>query len=68
MIRIEPILRISLMADVAKEITNGFEECDIILNIRGMCWFHCKKATDKQLLKVHDNDKKSQIIQCIITL
>ena len=56
------------MADVAKEITNGFEECDIILNIRGMCWFHCKKATDKQLLKVHDNDKKSQIIQCIITL
>ena len=33
-----------------------------------MFWFHCKKATDKQLLKVLDDEKKSEIIQYIIAL
>ena len=68
MIHVDPILRISLMADAAGAITNGFNESDIVIIIRGMCWFHCKKACDKQLLKVHDKDKRSDLIQGIVTL
>jgi hypothetical protein len=68
MIHVDPILRISLMADAAGAITNGFNESDIVIIIRGMCWFHCKKSCDKQLLKVHDKDKRSDLIQGIVTL
>ncbi len=46
MIHVDPILRISLMADAAGAITNGFNESDIVIIIRGMCWFHCKKSCD----------------------
>ena len=67
MIHVDPILRISLMADAAGAITNGFNESDIVIIIRGMCWFHYKKACDKQLLKVHDKDKRSDFIQGIVT-
>ena len=68
MVHIDPIIRISLMADAAKAITNGFNESEIKIFIRGMCWFHCKKACDKQIVKVHDENKRSDIIQGIITL
>jgi hypothetical protein len=56
------------MADAAGAITNGFNESDIVIINRGMCWFHCKKACDKQLLKIHDKDKRSDLIQGIVTL
>jgi hypothetical protein len=68
MIHVDPILRISLMVDAAGAITNGFNESDIVIIIRGMCSFHCKKSCDKQLLKVHDKDKRSDLIQGIVTL
>jgi hypothetical protein len=56
------------MEDAAGAITNGFNESDIAIIIRGMCWFHCKKSYDKQLLKVLDKDKRSDLIQGIVTL
>jgi hypothetical protein len=68
MIHVDPILRISLMADAAGAITNGFNESVIIIIIRGMCWFHCKKSCYKQLLKLHDKDKRSDLIQGFVTL
>ena len=39
------------MADAAGAITNGIEEADITIIVRGMCWFHCKKSIDKQIVK-----------------
>ena len=36
MIHVDPILRISLMADAAGAITNGFNESDIVIIIRGI--------------------------------
>jgi hypothetical protein len=39
MVSIAKIDRISIMADAAEAITNGIEETDIIIIIRGMCWF-----------------------------
>jgi hypothetical protein len=48
MVSIAKIDRISIMADAAEAITNGIEESGIIIIIRGMCWFHCKKSVDKQ--------------------
>ena len=56
------------MADAAAAITNGITESTIIIIIRGMCWFHCKKATDRQIVKVKDESKRSTIIQSIICL
>ena len=50
MASIPVIERISLMADDAGSITNGFNESFIQIIIRGMCWFHCKKAADRQLI------------------
>ncbi len=46
LVSIPVIERISLMADAAGAITNGIEEADIIIKVRGMCWFHCKKSVD----------------------
>ena len=40
---------ISLMADAAGAITNGFAESGFALNKRGMCWFHAKSAIDKKV-------------------
>ena len=62
------IERISLMADVAKAITNGIEESGITIIIRGMCWFHCKKSVDKHIVKIKAKDKRSAIITSIISL
>jgi uncharacterized protein YneR len=68
MVSIAKIDRISIMADAAEAITNGIEESDIIIIIRGMCWFHCKKSVDKQIIKVKDSNKRSASITSIICL
>ena len=68
MLFIPRIERISLMANAAEAITNGIEESGIIIIIRGMCWFHCKKSVDKQIIKIKDKDKRSAIITSIISL
>ena len=68
MVSIAKIDRISIMADAAEAITNGIEESGIIIIIRGMCWFHCKKSVDKQINKVNNNNKRSAIITSIICL
>ena len=68
MVSVPVIERISLMADAAGSITNGFNESTIQIIIRGMCWFHCKKATDRQLIRIKKLEKRSEIIQCIIVL
>jgi hypothetical protein len=68
MVSIVKIDRISIMADAAEAITNGIEESGIIIIIRGMCWFHCKKSVDKQIIKVKDSNKRSAIITSIICL
>jgi len=68
LVSIPVIERISLMADAAGAITNGIEEADITIIVRGMCWFHCKKSIDKQIVKIKNLDKKSDIIQCICIL
>jgi hypothetical protein len=62
MVSIVKIDRISIMADAAEAITNGIEESGIIIIIIGMCWFHCKKSVDKQIIKVKDSNKRSAII------
>ena len=46
------------MDDAAEAITNGIEESGIIIIIRGMCWFHCKKSVDKQIIEVKDSNKR----------
>ncbi len=38
------------MADAAEAIINGIDGSDIIIITRGMCWFHCKKSVDKQII------------------
>jgi hypothetical protein len=58
MVSIAKIDRISIMADAAEAITNGIEESGIIIIIRGMCWFHCKKSVDKQIIEVKDSNKR----------
>jgi hypothetical protein len=44
LVSIPVIERISLMADAAGAITNGIEEADITIIVRGMCWFHGKRV------------------------
>ena len=68
MIFIARIERISLMADAAGAITNGFNESSILIIIKGICRLHCKKAVDTQVLRIRNEEKRSNIIQGIITL
>jgi hypothetical protein len=58
MVSFAKIDRISIMDDAAEAITNGIEESGIIIIIRGMCWFHCKKSVDKQIIEVKDSNKR----------
>ena len=39
---LEPLSKISLMAENAESITNGLENSELDKNVRGNCWFHVK--------------------------
>jgi len=49
MLGLEPLNKISLMADAAGAIGNGFQESKMDSGVRGTCWFHCKKSVDKKV-------------------
>ena len=62
-------LGLSLMADAADSITNGFKESFVgSTGVRGVCWFHVKKAVDKHLNCVKDLNKRQEIISDIVSL
>lgn len=54
-----------LVADSASAITNGFKKV-FDLSKRVFCWFHVKKAFDKELNKISDKNIKNQITNDII--
>jgi hypothetical protein len=65
---LEPLPKLTLMADAAQSISNGFVESELDCGIRGICWFHCKKSIDKRLTKVRDKDKKVFLLSSIYKL
>lgn len=54
-----------LLADAAPAITNGFERV-FELTKRVFCWFHVKKAIEKESNKIEDKETRSQIMNDII--
>ena len=62
----------SLIADSAHSITNGFlesgEAMNIICGIRGNCWFHCKKSIYKRLPRVKNEVKRKYLLASLSQL
>jgi hypothetical protein len=58
-----PTCRLSLVADAAESITNGFLESTLgnRLDTRIVCWFHFKKAIDKRLTKIASEQHRDGI-------
>jgi hypothetical protein len=49
---LEPLPKLTLMADNANAICNGFRESKCDSGIRGNCWFHVKKeCTERASLR-----------------
>ncbi len=61
-LELEPLTKLALMADNAQAIGNGFFESSCNCGVRGNCWFHCKKAVDKELACVKNSEKKSDLL------
>lgn len=62
MLGLEPLSKISLMADNAESITNGFENSELEKNVRGNCWFHVKNNLQAKLNSVEDTAIRAEII------
>ena len=56
-----------LLADAADAITNGFENV-FTLEFRIICWAHCNRAIDKQLVKIKDSKIQQLIRFDIVTV
>jgi hypothetical protein len=65
---LEPLPKLTLMADNANAICNGFRESKCDSGIRGNCWFHVKKNVLKELACVKNLEKKADLLQGIHNL
>ena len=68
MLQLEPLDKISLMADNAASITKGFGDCLLVKNKRGNCWFHVKNNLQAKLNSVEDLKIRAEIIADLFLL